>query len=296
MTSQGPGEGSGHTGDQETVADELRTLTKQLRATIQSFGEGELRRQERLTQFDQHLMQMEASIREEVARLRSTGSVVEALAGEVRQAVDGLARLGFDPTHEQLHALQSAVAKLPASLPTVDLTPIHEQLHGLQGVVEQLPPRAALVAIETTIVGLAAQIARLPVPDDAALLVRVDRLAEEIDALRTTTAERFDALPDRETATEQQLALGQVVASADGLSAAVGALRAAVGAASEASEAARSATVAALEAAARREVTIEVRLDALAAQVQALAEQLGRAPISEQATWTKVAPAEGAGS
>lgn len=252
--------------------DEVRLLTNELRASIVSLTQSELRRQERLTQFDQHLMQMEASIREEVTRLRSTGSVVELVADEARRAVDGLARLGFDPTHEQLSELQQQVAAVEASL----------------GEIRE-------------------HVQTLRTPDLQPLQEGLDHLREQV-AVSEALAEAGTAV-SREAVDAQHLALARVTASADGLAASLGAVRSSIG---TAAEAAGATTVAAIDARLdeRLQATearvnqaldaivrqldpqrVHERIDVLAALLSTVTEHLERVPEKTTATPHETAPA-----
>ncbi|MEX2292894.1 MAG: hypothetical protein WD691_03825 [Acidimicrobiales bacterium] len=191
--SQGP-DGTG-----EGVGGEVVDLARALRSELQALDEGELRRQARVVAFDQHMAQMEASIRSEVERLRTTGSVVELLADLLRQSLAEVqSDRRFEPIQDQLTRLRDQISALPSP----DLEPLGEQLDQLHVRVAAIATRD-LRPIHDRLEALGAALESLPAPDDS-------HLREELRSIRDTLSSlpTLDLSPIQSSVTELQAQIG----------------------------------------------------------------------------------------
>ncbi len=224
-------------GDIASVED-LTDLVGVLRAELQSIRERELRREGRLVTFDQQVAQMEASLEEEVERLRSTGSAVDLITEHLRIAVrellaerqelsETLAELGgrlehlsppdLQPITDRLHQLGEELRRPPA----IDLQPIHDRIDALSRDLAATPT-VDLAPLEAQVAAISEQVAATPTVDLQPLHDRIDTLRQalasapdvdlaplaaqlqqlnaQVDGLRTALSDRFDAIPQPDLA------------------------------------------------------------------------------------------------
>ena len=108
-------------------------------------------------------------------QLTTIVAAVAALQGTIAEGLSAIPVIDLTPVHERLAATHRELAEHIDALPAPDLGPLHDQLNELRvAVVEAL--------------------AALPLHTDDAVRADVARLNEQLDGLRTTLADRFDAI------------------------------------------------------------------------------------------------------
>jgi chromosome segregation ATPase len=166
-----------------------RHLLDQLRDELLAFAERELRREERLAAFEQRITEVEAAIQVEVERLRLTGDAFGLLTDQMRSTATAPSGID-DDVAAHLRALADAQATVSAGV-----AELRADRHDLAAALGNLTERLEAAIVDTTSGLDALRTDVTSAGDRSAAGGAVEGLAAEIDRLRTTVADRLDALP-----------------------------------------------------------------------------------------------------
>lgn len=140
-----------------------------------------------------------AALRNEIAAMPAVdlGPVQGGLT-DLRGQIDALPRPDLTPVEARLDALREQIEAVPPpddAAVRASVAAVADQLDQLRGAIDGLPQIESVQALAEGVVRLGERVAAIPLHDDAALRTEVTRLTAELDGLRTTVADRFDALP-----------------------------------------------------------------------------------------------------